>query len=417
MTKRNKVSRDERNSFVSSPEKILPELIKKVPPHNLEAEQAVLGGVLLDNSIFHSIIEILKEDDFYYPAHRILFRTFVELYSKNIPIDLITVTEHLEKKGELEEIGGAVYIASLSEQIVPSASALHYAEIVREKAIKRELISGGAKIINLAYESDEDTDTLLDEAEQNIFQISESRVLPRFKSSKQLVEEIFEQLTLRFEKKELITGVPTGYKKLDELTAGLQKTDLIIIAGRPSMGKTAFGLNIGMRAACEYNVPTAIFSLEMSMEQLMMRMLCARGKVNLKNLRTGFLTDEDWARLYNAADELSKAPIFIDDTPALEPLELRARCRRLKSEKGHGGGFKLGKKPEDISLLDVVELIEGKVVIVDCLADGSLCEIKSDCITHDVWEEINNAIIDILKKTTIADLMKKYRAKKRKKEG
>jgi len=192
MTKRNKVSRDERNSFVSSPEKILPELIKKVPPHNLEAEQAVLGGVLLDNSIFHSIIEILKEDDFYYPAHRIIFRAFVELYSKNIPIDLITVTEHLEKKGELEEIGGAVYIASLSEQIVPSASALHYAEIVREKAIKRELISGGAKIINLAYESDEDTDTLLDEAEQNIFQISESRVLPRFKSSKQLVEEIFE---------------------------------------------------------------------------------------------------------------------------------------------------------------------------------------------------------------------------------
>ncbi len=336
MTKRTKVNKNARRPFFNSPEKILPELVKKIPPNNVEAEQAVLGGIFLDNSIFHSIIEILKEDDFYYPAHRTIFRTFIELYSQNIPIDLISVTDHLEKKGLLEEIGGAVYIASLTEQLVPSANAIHYAEIVREKAIKRELISGGARIINLAYESDDDTDTLLDEAEQSIFQISESRVLPRFKSSRQLVEEIFEQLTTRYERKELITGVPTGYKKLDELTAGLQKTDLIIIAGRPSMGKTAFGLNIGIRAACEFGTPTAIFSLEMSMEQLMMRMLCSRGRVNLKNLRTGFLSDEDWASLYTAADELSKAPIYIDDTPALEPLELRARCRRLKSEKNLG---------------------------------------------------------------------------------
>ncbi|GAB6162600.1 replicative DNA helicase [Desulfothermus naphthae] len=336
MNRKIRVNNYERRPFVSSPEKILPELIKRVPPHNLEAEQAVLGGILIDNSVFHTILEILKPDDFYNPAHKIIFQTFLDLYSKNVPIDLITVKDALEKAGKLEQVGGVVYLASLSEQIVPSASAIHYAEIVREKAIKRELITGGAKIINLAYEFDEDTDTLLDQAEQSIFQISESRVLPRFKSSKQLVDEIFEQLSTRYDRKALVTGVSTGFKKLDELTAGLQRTDLIIIAGRPSMGKTAFGLNIGMRAACEQNIPTAIFSLEMSMEQLMMRMLCAKAKVDLRHLRTGYLTDQDWARLYVAADKLSKAPIFIDDTPALEPLELRARCRRLKSEKGLG---------------------------------------------------------------------------------
>ncbi len=168
---------------------------------------------MIDNSIFHSILEVLKPEDFYSPAHRVIFHTFLELYSRNSPIDLITVKEALEKAGKLEEVGGVVYLASLSDQIIPSASAIHYAEIVREKAIKRELITGGARIINLAYEFDEDTDTLLDEAEQSIFQISEARVLPRFKSSKQLVDEIFEQLTARFERKELITGVPTGYKK------------------------------------------------------------------------------------------------------------------------------------------------------------------------------------------------------------
>lgn len=335
MFKNQKNSKEVRRTF-TSPITLLPELIKKVPPHNIEAEQAVLGGVLIDNTIFHSILEILKPDDFYHPAHKIIYSSFIDLYSKNKPIDLITLKEHLEKNDNLEEIGGVVYLASLAENIIPSANALHYAHIVREKAIKRELITGGAKIINLAYQQEEDTDTLLDQAEQAIFSISESRVLPRFKTSKQLVDEVFEQLTARFEKKELITGIPTGYKKLDELTAGFQKTDLIIIAGRPSMGKTAFGLNIGMRAAIKYNVPVAIFSLEMSMEQLMMRMLCAKAKVDLKKLRTGFLNDEDWAKLYDAADQLSKAPIYIDDTPALEPLELRARCRRLKSEHGLG---------------------------------------------------------------------------------
>ncbi len=334
---RTRANRDGREGqSLTPPEKLVPELLRNVPPQNIEAEQAVLGGVFLDNTIFHSLVEILKEDDFYHPAHRIIFRAFVELYSSNTPIDLITVTELLKKKGQLEQVGGSAYVASLVESIIPAANALYYAQIVREKAIKRELIQSGARIIQMAFESEEDTDTLLDEAEQSIFTISEQRILPRFKSSKQLVEEIFDQLAARFDRKELITGVPTGYKKFDELTAGLQKTDLIIVAGRPSMGKTAFGLNIAIRAACNHGVPTAIFSLEMSMDQLMMRMLCVVGKVDLRNVRTGFLTDEDWARLYEAADVLSKAPIYIDDTPALEPLELRARCRRLKSEKGLG---------------------------------------------------------------------------------
>ncbi len=336
MNKIAQVSNYGRRPYGSSPEKLLPELIKRVPPHNIEAEQAVLGGVLIDNTIFSSILEVLKEDDFYHPAHKIIFRAFVELYSKNIPIDLITVKEHLERAGKLEEVGGPLYLTNLGEQIVLSANALSYAEIVREKAIKRELISGGARVINLAYESEGEVDTLLDRAEQTIFEISEKRVLPRFKSSKQLVEEIFVQLSARFDNKQLVTGVPSGFKKLDELTAGFQKTDLIIIAGRPSMGKTAFGLNIAINAACYHNVPTAIFSLEMSMEQLMLRMLCSLANVDLKGVRTGFLPENEWDRLYPAADILAKAPMYIDDTPALEPLELRARCRRLKSEKGLG---------------------------------------------------------------------------------
>ncbi|MFO8030958.1 MAG: replicative DNA helicase [Desulfohalobiaceae bacterium] len=312
------------------------ELLSKLPPQNLEAEQAVLGGVFLRNSIFHSLVDLLQEGDFYSPAHRKIYRCFLDLYRQDTPIDLVTVSEQLGKQGQLEDIGGVVYLTSLTESVASAANALHYAQIVQEKSVRRQLIQESSEIITQALQSGEETAALLDKAEQTIFAISQARSKSGFKSSQELVHQVFEYLEKRFEQRELITGVPTGYQQFDQITAGLQRTDLIIVAGRPSMGKTAFGLNVAMRAAVMEDVPTAIFSLEMSMEQLMMRMLCAWGKVDLSRMRSGFLQDEDWTKLYQAAEVLSQAPLYIDDTPALDPMELRARCRRLKGEKGLG---------------------------------------------------------------------------------
>ena len=331
-----KVSSAKKDNLPESLNKVSQDLIRNMPPQNLDAEQAVLGGVFLSNNVFHSIVDILVEEDFYSPAHQIIFRTFLDLYRKNIPVDLVTIHDELEKTGRLDSVGGPVYLASLTEAVASSSNALFYAQIVKEKAIRRHLIRAATEIIAQSFEPASEVSDLLDSSEQKIFAISESKSKQVFRSSKELISEVFELLQKRVEKKELVTGVPTGYHSLDELTAGLQPTDLIIIAARPSMGKTAFALNVAMRAAVSGEVPTAVFSLEMSMEQLMMRMLCSFGKVDLRNLRTGYLNDEDWSRLYESAGALSKAPIYIDDTPALSSLELRARCRRLKSEKNIG---------------------------------------------------------------------------------
>lgn len=310
------------------------EILGRIPPHNLEAEKAVLGGVFLSADIFHSLEDKLLPEDFYSPKHQLIFSVFLELSRQNRPIDLVTVSEELEKKGKLEDVGGAVYLASLPEAVATSANALYYAEIVREKATRRKLIATGTELITEGFEESKDIDEIVDESERKIFSLAEKSIQPVFVSSRDLSSKVFEVLQQRIEQKELVTGVPTGYYKLDELTAGFQPTDLIIIAGRPSMGKTAFALNVAMRAAVQADTKVAIFSLEMSKEQLMMRMLCSWGKVDLKNLRTGFVSDEDFIRLTDAADVLSKASIFIDDTPALSTLEIRARSRRLKAEQG-----------------------------------------------------------------------------------
>ncbi len=310
------------------------ELVKRMPPQNLDAEQAVLGGVFLSNEVLHTLIDTLSEEDFYSPAHRIIFRAFVELYRRNIPVDLVTIHEELEKSSLLESVGGAVYLASLTEAVAASANVHYYSQIVKEKAVRRHLIRAATNIIAQSFDPASEVSDLLDSSEQSIFAVSESKSRQVFRSSRELVDDVFELLEKRVERKELVTGVPTGFHKLDEITAGFQPTDLIICAGRPSMGKTAFALNVAMRSAVSQEIKTAIFSLEMSMEQLMMRMLCAWGKVDLKNLRTGFLNDEDWARLYQSAEALSKAPIYIDDTPALSSMDMRARSRRLKAEKG-----------------------------------------------------------------------------------
>jgi replicative DNA helicase len=310
--------------------------LRKLPPHNTEAEQAVLGGVFLRDDILHTLVDIVSDEDFYSPVHRTIYQAFQELYRLRRPVDLVTVAEYLQSREQLDEVGGSVYLTSLAESVASSANALFHAQIVRDKSVRRQLIQTSAEILTNCFEAGEETEALLDKAEQQIFSIAESKGKPAFMSSKDLVIRVFEQLEQRAGQGELITGVPTGYTDLDQMTSGLQKSDLIILAARPSMGKTALALNIGMRAAIQHDVPVAVFSLEMSMEQLMMRLLGSHGRVDLSRLRSGYLNDEDWSRLYQAAEDLSRAPIYIDDTPALSTMELRARCRRLKAQKEVG---------------------------------------------------------------------------------
>ena len=310
------------------------DLLRRVPPHSEEAEQAVLSGVFLRPDLLHEIIDQISDADFYIPAHRIIFGAFMALYAQGTPVDEVTVFDWLVSHSQLEAVGGAAYLGELSHAVVSGSNAAHWAKIVRDKAMQRSLINASAQIISNCYDASRDVPTLLDESERAIFSISERANSKTFSSSGELVRTVFDELTARYNNKSVTTGVPSGYIQLDKMTAGLQPTDLIIIAARPSMGKTAFALNVAMRAAMSGGATVAIFSLEMSKESLMDRMLCAWGRVELSRVRRGFLEDEDWVKLSSAADELSRAKIFIDDTAGLSPLTLRARCRRLKAEQG-----------------------------------------------------------------------------------
>ncbi|MDP2848864.1 MAG: replicative DNA helicase [Humidesulfovibrio sp.] len=328
---------DARDDGAEALERASAALSRNVPPQNLEAEQAVLGGVFLRNTLFHSLVDVIRSDDFYSPAHRLIFRSFEDLYSRNAPIDLITVTEYLSQGQTLDSIGGPVYLAELASSPVSAANALYHASIVRDKAVARRLIEAASEIIGNCYDS-QDVEGLLDQSEQSIFKISDVRSKTTVHTGKELVDRVFKELEKRVGRQAMVTGITTGYEKLDEMTAGMQNSDLIIVAARPSMGKTAFALNLALNAATkgETQVPTAIFSLEMSMDQIMMRLLCCQGRVDQTNLRRGSIDDQDWAKLYEAANIISTAPIFVDDTAALSTMELRARCRRLKSEHNLG---------------------------------------------------------------------------------
>ncbi|WP_250645452.1 replicative DNA helicase [Salidesulfovibrio onnuriiensis] len=311
------------------------DLLRKVPPHNLEAEQSVLGGVFQSPTMFSSLVEIVEPDHFYSPAHKVIFEAFSELYRTNKPIDLITVSDFLNSQGTLDTIGGPVYLAEIADSVVSASNAEYHATIVRDKAILRELIDISGTIISDCYEA-ADVDVVLSESEKRIFKIAQAKSSKNMLASDKLIIKVFEELQAKYENKSAITGIPTGYTDFDSMTAGLQNSDLIIIAARPAMGKTAFALNIALRAAARAEVPTAVFSLEMAMEQLMVRLLSVQSHVEMGNLRTGYLDDQDWSALYEAADVLSRAPIFIDDTPALSTLELQAKCRRLKAEHNLG---------------------------------------------------------------------------------
>lgn len=308
------------------------DLLRRVPPHNVEAEQAVLGGILMRNNVLDAISDTLSPADFYLPAHQTIFATFLELYRTNAPVDLVSVASYLKDQKKLDMVGGSVALADLVQQVISGANAEYYATIVREKSLLRSLIDTSSDIISKCFDTSLHVGALLDESEQRIFSIAERTSGKTFQSTKTLVNKVFEDLTLRMEKNEAVTGVTTGYTRLDHMTAGLQPSDLIILAARPSMGKTAFAINMAMHAAIRDNIPVAIFSLEMSMEQLMMRMLCVEGRVDLSHVRRGFLAADEWVRLQQAADTLALAPIYIDDSPALSPLELRARTRRLKAD-------------------------------------------------------------------------------------
>jgi len=310
--------------------------LHKVPPQNLEAEQAVLGGILLGNQALNSVMEILRVEDFYSEAHRKIFAAILDISEKSRPSDLVTLNDYLRDKKQIDAVGGAVYLASLVDTVPSAANIVHYSKIVKEKAILRNLIGTATDILTKSYNAGSDVDGLLDEAEHAIFEISENKIKPSFSPLKDLIKDSFRTIERLYEKKELITGVPTGFEKLDEMTSGLQRSDLIIIAGRPSMGKTAFALNIAQRAAIESGIPVAIFSLEMSKEQLAFRMLSSEAMVDSQRLRRGYPGETDWPKLTTAAGRLAEAPIYIDDTAAISVLEMKAKARRLKAESGLG---------------------------------------------------------------------------------
>lgn len=304
----------------------------------MEAEQAVLGGILLDSTVLDDVMDIVRAEDFYLPAHRLIYSSCIALTEQNAPIDLLTVRSQLKDHGLLEEAGGAVYLATLAETSVSTARADYYAGIVRDKAQMRSLISACSSIISRSFEPGVSTKELIEESEQSIFSVRDRASSSTYASSAELSRKVFDELNARAKEKATLTGLNTGYRNLNKMTGGLQRSDLIIVAARPSMGKTAFALNLAMNAAegndMHPGMPVAVFSLEMSMEQLMQRLLCARGRVNLGKLRSNILSDSDWEGLIEAADVMTRAQIYIDDTPALSIGELRARARRLARDKG-----------------------------------------------------------------------------------
>lgn len=307
-------------------------LLNKLPPQNIEAEEALISAVLVDNSTLPEIIEIIYPEDFYKQAHQKIFRAIIELHQSGTPVDLVTLVNHLRDCGELENAGGAVYLSRIVDSAPMAVNAGQYAEIVHTKATLRQLLSHGNAIASRCLEDRCDIEEVIDWAESGLFKVSERKVKPAFHPVKDLLGERFKAIKDRQKNKSLYTGVPSGFKELDNLTSGFQNSDLIILAARPSMGKTAMALNIARNAAIESGTTVAFFSLEMSKEQLVMRLISSESRLNAYNLRQGFVTPENWQRLRQVGERLSGAPIYIDDSSDNTVLKLRAKTRRLKSE-------------------------------------------------------------------------------------
>ena len=320
----------------------------KVPPHDLEAEQAVLGSMLTDRDVVISAIEVLKEEDFYRADNRAIYSAILNLYNRDEPIDIITVKSELESIGKFEQIGGLEYLVTLPDKVPTTANAIKYIKIVEEKSTLRNLIKTANEIIDLGYDPTEDVDDIMESAEKKIFNIMQNKDKKGYTPIKDVLVESFTQLEELYNRKQHITGVPSGFTELDYKTAGFHGSDLILIAARPAMGKSAFALNIATNAAVRANVPVVIFSLEMSKEQMVNRILCSEAMVDSNKVRTGKLDDDDWTKLAGSIGPLSDAEIYIDDTPGISVMEIRAKCRKLKLEKNIG-----------MVVIDYLQLVQG----------------------------------------------------------
>lgn len=305
-------------------------------PQNIEAEQAVIGSMILDSEAIGKVVEILKENDFYRLAHRKIFSAIVELYEQSRPVDLITLTENLRKKNLLEEIGGAAYLTAVLENTDTTANVEHHARIVKEKSTLRELINAAGHIMSESISDEKETDSILENAERLILDVSKEKIQQGFVPVKDILKGTFDNIEKLYHRKEYVTGLSTGFPKFDMLTAGLHKGDLIIVAGRPSMGKTSLCLTMAQNVAVAQKIPVAIFSLEMSREQLVQRMLCAEARVNAHDVRSGFIRESDWPKLTIAGGKLAESPIFIDDSSMMSELEMRIKSRRLMSMQNIG---------------------------------------------------------------------------------
>ena len=320
----------------------------RVPPQAHEAEIAVLGAMMLDMEAIGAGAELLTAESFYRDSHRKIFRAIMELFSKSEAVDLVTLTQELKRKKELDDVGGAAYLSTILGSVPTAANVRYHAKIVLEKAVLRRLITTATEVVQEAYDAGGDAAEILDRAENMIFDISQSRVRRDFMPMREILKHSFEVIQELYDKKEHVTGIGSGFDDLDKLTSGFQRSDLVIIAGRPSMGKTAFALNITANAAVKHDTPVAIFSLEMGKEQLVQRMLCSEARVDAHKLRTGYLADRHWSSLTTAAGQLSEAAIYIDDTPAMTVLEMRSKARRLKAEVDVG-----------VLIVDYMQLMRG----------------------------------------------------------
>ncbi|MCB0318396.1 MAG: replicative DNA helicase [Bdellovibrionales bacterium] len=308
----------------------------RIPPQAIEAEKSVLGGVLLDNDAINVAAEFLQAEDFYNGAHRNIFDAMLALYNRREPIDVITLSEQLKAMGSLEAVGGVDSISSLASLVPSAANVPYYVKVIKDKSLRRKLIHEASSLINEAFADTDDLDTFLDSAEQRILSVSDNRTGGNFAKVGDIVQDTIKVVEQLYDQKEIVTGVPSGFKELDKKTAGFQPSDLIIVAARPSMGKTSLAMSMTQNAAIGYSRPAAIFSLEMSKEQLVLRMLCSEARVGNSKVRTGHLGERDFPSLVDAASKIADAPVYIDDTPALTITELRAKARRLHNEVGLG---------------------------------------------------------------------------------
>ncbi len=315
------------------------EYVERVPPQNIEAEQSVLGSMLIDKEAALEGAEILVASDFYRESHQLIFQAVVDLTDRGEPVDLVTIREEVENRKVLERAGGAAYLASLANTTPTAAHARYYADIVREKSLLRGLIRAATEMVSKSYGYVENVEEFIDQAEQMIFDVARRHDTKSFTHLKEALESTFEKLERLYDRRSGVTGISTGFLDLDNLTSGLQNSDLVIVAARPSMGKTTLALNMANSIALEEGLPVAFFSLEMSSEQLAQRLLCAHAEIDSHRLRRGFLSSEDWPRITKAVGPLSEAPLYIDDTAAISVMEMRAKARRLKMEKGLAAVF------------------------------------------------------------------------------